>query len=93
MIVEVSQALADKDPAAAGRALEMEEYINRRQAELQQNHVDRLSQGVCSLRAGLLFLDFVDNMEEIGDKLTNIAQAVISGLRWELHVPPSQPPA
>jgi len=89
MLAEVSQALTDKDPGAARRALDIEEYLNRRHVELQQSHVDRLGQGVCSLKAGLLFLDFVDNMEEIGDRLTNIAEAVISDLRWELHAPSS----
>lgn len=93
MMAEVLQALDQKDSAAAQRALKIEEYINNRQAELQQNHVNRLSRGICSLRASLLFLDFVDNMEEIADKLTNIAQAVISGLRWELDIPPLHPPA
>ena len=93
MLAEVLQALADKDPKAAQRALDIEEYINRRHVELQQSHVDRLSQGVCTLQAGLLFLDCVDNMEEIGDKLANIAQAVIYDLRWELNAPPSHPPA
>ena len=93
MLAEVSQALKDKDPGAARRALDIEEYLNRRHIELQQTHVDRLGQGVCSLKAGLLFLDFVDNMEEIGDRLTNVAQAVISNLRWEVHTLSSEPPA
>lgn len=83
MAAEVSQALAQKDRQAAKRALEIEDYLNHRQIELQKSHVSRLNQGGCSLQAGLLFLDFVDNMEEMGDKLANIAEAVISGLRWE----------
>ncbi len=83
MVTEVSQALAQKDRKAAKRALEIEDYLNHRQIELQQQHVRRLNHGECSMQAGLLFLDFVDNMEEMGDKLANIAEAVISGLRWE----------
>ena len=83
MSAEVSKALAQKDRQAAKRALEIEDYLNHRQIELQQQHVRRLNHGECSLQAGLLFLDFVDNMEEMGDKLANIAEAVISGLRWE----------
>jgi hypothetical protein len=30
----------------------------------------------------LIFIDLVDNVEKIGDHLTNIAQAVIGGLQW-----------
>ena len=33
--------------------------------------------------AGLIFIDLVDNIEKIGDHLTNIAQATIGGLQWE----------
>ena len=91
MLADVSQALTARDSDTAAKALQIEDYLNRRQTELQQNHVDRLGQGTCSLQAGLLYLDFVDNIEEIGDKLTNIAQGVISGLRWELPGPPSHP--
>jgi len=93
MLAEVSKGLAEKDRKAAERALEIEDYLNRRQVELQKNHVNRLNEGTCTLQAGLLFLDFVDNMEEMGDKLVNIAQAVISGLRWEIAAPPSHRPA
>jgi phosphate:Na+ symporter len=51
-----------------------------------------MTEGVCSPGAGLIFIDLVDNIEKIGDHLTNIAQAVIGGLQWdgiELEDPPS----
>lgn len=93
MIEEVTEALNNKDSQAAQRVLQIEEWINNRQSQLKQHHIDRLNQGICSLQAGLHFLDFVDNIEEMGDKLTNIAQAVIAGMRWEIDAPPSSPPA
>ena len=83
MLADVSTGLTNSDRQAAEQALQTEDYLNTRQAELQQNHVKRLNQGTCKLQAGLLFLDFVDNVEEMGDKLANIAQGVLSGLRWE----------
>ena len=89
MAKEVLQALENRDSRAAHRALEIEDWINNRQAELKQSHVDRLNRETCSLQAGLLFLDFADNIEEMGDKLTNIAQAVLAGMRWETDAPPS----
>ena len=51
-----------------------------------------MSESVCSPETGLIFIDLVDNVEKIGDHLTNIAQAVIGGLQWdgiELEEPPS----
>ena len=37
---------------------------------------------VCTPEMGLIFIDLVDNVEKIGDHLTNIAQAAIGGLQW-----------
>jgi hypothetical protein len=41
-----------------------------------------MSEGLCSPEAGLIFCDLVDNVEKVGDHLTNVAQAVIGGLQW-----------
>jgi phosphate:Na+ symporter len=41
-----------------------------------------MSEGACSAEVGLIFIDLVDNVEKIGDHLTNIAQAAIGGLQW-----------
>ena len=53
------------------------------QIEFRRSHVERMSNGLCSAEAGLIFIDMVDNIEKIGDHLTNIAQAIIGGLQWE----------
>ena len=44
--------------------------------------------------AGLIFVDLVDNLEKIGDHLTNIAQGVVGGFQWgpNGHKPPVAPP-
>lgn len=83
MLDEVATALGSGDRDAARRALKHEEKLNRMQLEFRQTHVERLDAGSCRLISGLVFLDAVDNFEKIGDHLTNIAQAVIGGLRWE----------
>jgi phosphate:Na+ symporter len=51
--------------------------------DFRRSHVQRMTDGVCSPQTGLIFIDLVDNVEKIGDHLTNIAQAVIGGLQWE----------
>ena len=75
-------ALKDNDIATAQSALVNEANLNRMQLEFRRSHVQRMSEGVCSAEAGLIFIDLVDNVEKIGDHLTNIAQAVIGGLQW-----------
>ena len=75
---------------AAKEALINENRINAMQIELRRSHVERMTGGVCSPQTGLIFIDLVDNVEKIGDHLTNIAQAIIGGLQWE-GIKPKKP--
>jgi phosphate:Na+ symporter len=69
--------------AAKSAALTNENNLNTMQISFRRSHVKRMSEGLCSAEAGLIFIDLVDNIEKIGDHLTNIAQAIIGGLQWE----------
>ena len=79
----VIAALEKDDTEAAESALVNEDNLNKMQIDFRRSHVQRMSEGVCSAQAGLIFIDLVDNVEKVGDHLTNIAQAVIGGLQWE----------
>lgn len=83
MLNETIEALENNDLALAKRALKREETLNQLHIELRQNHVQRLNDGTCQLLPGLVFLDYVANLEKVGDHLTNIAQAIMGGLRWD----------
>ncbi|MCK4261916.1 Na/Pi cotransporter family protein [bacterium] len=83
MIEDVITALRANDKTSARRALKREDRVNQLQIELRQNHIQRLNKGACKVLSGIVFLDFVNNLEKIGDHLTNIAQAVMGSLRWE----------
>ena len=76
-------ALENDDTTAARLALVNEKNINRMQIDFRRSHVQRMTNAECSPQTGLIFIDLVDNIEKIGDHLTNIAQAVIGGLRWD----------
>jgi phosphate:Na+ symporter len=92
MLDYVIAALENNDTDSARAALVNEANLNKMQIDFRRSHVQRMSEGVCSSGAGLIFIDLVDNIEKIGDHLTNIAQAVIGGLQWdgvELEEPPS----
>jgi phosphate:Na+ symporter len=78
----ISAALKNNDVESAKAALVNEDNLNRMQMDFRRSHVQRMSDGDCSPEAGLIFIDLVDNVEKIGDHLTNIAQAVIGGLHW-----------
>ena len=53
------------------------------QMDLRRHHVRRMTEGDCTAQSGLIFIDLVDNIEKIGDHLTNIAQSVLGGLHWD----------
>jgi phosphate:Na+ symporter len=92
MFSRVIAALETDDTDVAKSALVNEDNLNKMQIDFRHSHVQRMSEGVCSPETGLIFIDLVDNVEKIGDHLTNIAQAVIGGLQWdgiELGKPPS----
>ena len=82
MFDDVLIALGESDPEIARRALAHEEIINRMQVDLRKSHVQRLSEGKCTAMAGMVFVDLVDNIEKIGDHLTNVAQGVVHGMQW-----------
>ena len=83
MLADTEQILKTNDVEHAGNILSHEERVNLFQKELKDGHVDRLNNKECDLKSGVIFLDFVDNLEKIGDHLTNIAQGVMSNMRWK----------
>ncbi len=83
-------ALENDDVEVAKRALVNEDNLNRMQIDFRRSHVQRMTDGTCVPEAGVIFIDLVDNVEKIGDHLTNIAQAVIGGLQWD-GVEPGRP--
>ena len=82
MFEEVLLTLREQDDKAAARVLEREKSLDAMQVQLKENHVLRLQNHECHILSGLLFVSFVDNLEKIGDHLTNIAQASLRHLRW-----------
>jgi len=83
MINDVKNALEKDDHQYARDALAREQTLNKLQIELRQNHIQRLSEGKCFILSGIIFLDFINNLEKIGDHLTNVAQAVMGSFQWD----------
>ena len=79
-------ALQKKDRRSAEKVLHEEEHLNKLQIELKEDHIQRINEGKCNLISGIVFNDFVDNIEKIGDHLTNIAEGVLRHLRWDINI-------
>ncbi len=88
MMQDVTAALSGNQEAAARRALAAETALNALRDRMKDNHVRRLQEQECNLLSGLIFMDYVDNMEKIGDHLTNIAEASLRGMRWDVELEP-----
>jgi len=83
MVDDVKRALENDSHEHAQAALRREDNLNRMQIELRQNHIQRLNEGKCFVLSGIIFLDFINNLEKIGDHLTNVAQAVMGSFQWD----------
>ncbi len=53
----------------------LEEAIDEKEKELQQRHIERLSNNECTPEAGAMFADIVSGLERVADHATNIAFA------------------
>ncbi len=74
MIEKTSRAFETNDQELAKEVLQQEEQINALYSRLRQNHIQRLKEGQCYVLSGIVFLDFLNNFEKMGDHLTNIAE-------------------
>ncbi|MDY0001338.1 MAG: Na/Pi cotransporter family protein [Polyangia bacterium] len=75
----VIAALDTLDGSAVEEAVALEKELNTECVALSRNHVERLESGSCEVQAGVIFLDVIQNLEKIGDHLTNIAERVELG--------------
>lgn len=73
------RALADNDPTVARRVLEKEETADKLEEEMKQNHINRLNRGRCWPASGIVYLEFIANLERVADHAVNIAQVVLKG--------------
>jgi len=58
----------------------IESRINEMEDTMREAHIQRLNAGVCSVDAGLIFIDMLTSFEKIGDHCYNIAEA-LAGLK------------
>ena len=83
MAEHVITAFAGDNTDEAGRALKVEDRLNRLHIEMRQDYAMRLGKGDVGAMSGLIFFDMVMNLEKMGDHYTNIAQAVLGELQWD----------
>ncbi|MDD3221351.1 MAG: Na/Pi cotransporter family protein [Clostridia bacterium] len=60
----------------AKRVYMLEDDVDSMEEDMRQNHMERLSKGLCSTDTGIVFLDILSNLERISDHAVNIAEYV-----------------
>ncbi len=71
------EAYENLDESIASHIEPLEEVIDVITESLKNRHVDRLQNGLCSITAGISFLELLTNYERIADHCSNIAIYVI----------------
>ncbi|MFQ6039669.1 MAG: Na/Pi cotransporter family protein, partial [Candidatus Poribacteria bacterium] len=77
MVSLVISAMESDNEAEARLALKHEDILNRLQIQLRESHIQRLQNRECWVLSGVVFLDFINNLEKIGDHLKNISLAIL----------------
>ncbi len=65
-----------RDRSSLGDVYAREEEIDDLEKRLQQAHIDRLTAGNCTAKAGMLFSDLLSNLERVADHATNVAFSI-----------------
>jgi phosphate:Na+ symporter len=86
MIDNTMDALHNDNISSAKEVLELEKTVNELQIKLKQVQVTKIKEGKYNFLSSIVYNDFVDNIEKIGDHVTNIAQGVLRHLRWDQEI-------
>lgn len=79
-IETVQKAIASldtNDMDLARTVAEQEDLIDKMERQFRKNHILRLTEGTCTVQAGMIFVDIVSNLERIGDHAVNIAETIL----------------
>jgi len=68
----------ESDKLKLDRAYEIEEKIDIKHKELTNENFVRLEKGIYDPRAGVIFMDFVNRAERIGDHIVNVNESLVS---------------
>ena len=64
------------DVEKAKKIESLEEEIDSLKDAYQMSHIERLNNGECGMKAGMLFINTLTDFERVGDHAENIAWAV-----------------
>ena len=78
-------AYINNDVAAAAKVEPLEQVIDGLKEKMRTRHILRLQQGECSIVAGFVWSDLLNNLERTSDHCSNIAGCIIESLNNEMN--------
>lgn len=84
MFEDTQQALADQDKGKIESVFNREKIVDDLQEKFKQSHINRLHSKDLNLNTEFLFLEYVDNLEKVADRLTNVAEGLIKRMNWKI---------
>ena len=70
-------AYVNNDISAAKKVEPLEQVIDNLKEKLRTRHIERLQNGGCTIEAGFIWSDLLNNLERVSDHCSNIAGCVI----------------
>lgn len=72
-----------RDAVAARHIEPLEEVMDDMVNTLHDNHLMRLREGKCTIRAGVIFMEILNNLERISDTCSNVGVAILARVNPE----------
>lgn len=87
IINNATLSFINNDVKLAAKVEPLEQVINRLRDKLKEAHIERLTNGECTIELGFVFSDLITNLERVADHCSNIAIGVIETNRngYEPH--------
>ena len=72
----VMKAYSDVDRAALSKANSIEDMVDDMTNQMEENHIKRLSEGICTPSVGAQYLSLSSNSERVADHFINVAKTI-----------------
>ncbi|MGI6727600.1 MAG: Na/Pi cotransporter family protein [Anaerovoracaceae bacterium] len=77
IIADIMDAIENRDVVLANNILSAEINIKNMEVILRENHIERLSMGICNPGSGVMFMDIINSMEHVAEHIKKIGYFVV----------------
>ncbi len=83
-------AFVAKSYEAARRTEPLEQVIDKLKEQLRTRHIHRLQKGECSVDAGFVWSDLLNNIERVSDHCSNISGCILDSIDHNMNIHENQ---